>query len=203
MKDLTFLIGSGHGGMLRGVYQTDPKIGKFYRFPDGQTSYEGVINRLIKKQVMEYLTQGGFRAVDVCPTEADLSLYTRCAIINSLCNEFGAHKCLLIDLHSNAGGGRGFEIFTTIGKTQSDVYATIFASIFRKFFPGIPVREDQSDGDPDKESKFYMLVNSSCPAILTEFLFFDNAEDWFLLKNPATHKLYAQMILNFVKQVTT
>ena len=39
------------------------------------------------------------------------------------------------------------------------------------------IRKDLSDGDPDKESNFYILKNTKCPAVLTENLFQDNKED--------------------------
>lgn len=39
------------------------------------------------------------------------------------------------------------------------------------------IRKDTSDGDPDKESQFYILKHTNCPALLTENLFQDNKED--------------------------
>ena len=39
------------------------------------------------------------------------------------------------------------------------------------------MRSDYSDGDPDKESKFYVLVHTNCPAILTENFFYTNKEE--------------------------
>lgn len=39
------------------------------------------------------------------------------------------------------------------------------------------IRKDMSDGDPDKESQFYILRKTKCPAVLTENLFQDNQED--------------------------
>ena len=42
---------------------------------------------------------------------------------------------------------------------------------------GIRLREDNSDGDPDKEGHLYILQHTKCPAVLTENLFQDNRED--------------------------
>lgn len=203
MKEKIFLIDSGHGGFINGVYQTDPAKGKKFTFPNGETAYEGQINRLIKAIVMQRLAEEGFMALDVCPTELDLSLDARCDIVNRFCLEFGSDKCLLLSLHSNAGGGNGFEIFTAPGQSKSDLYATIYFATFKQHFPNIKLRADNSDGDPDKESKFYILIHTRCPAILPEFLFYDRWEDWQILKNPQTHKLYAEMIVDFAKRVTT
>ena len=44
-------------------------------------------------------------------------------------------------------------------------------------FPKEKIRTDYSDGDADKEARFYMLQKSQCPAILTENLFMDNETD--------------------------
>lgn len=203
MKNITFLIDSGHGGFIGGKYMTDPKIGKFHTFPSGETAYEGLINRLIKKQIIERLTKAGFRAIDICPTEIDLSMTTRCKIINAICAELGFLNCILICQHSNAGKGTGFEVWTSPGQTLSDQYASIFAATFTKYFPGIAVREDRSDGDGDKEAKFTMMTDSDCPSILPEFLFFDNEQDWMILKQPVTHATYGDMVVDFAKKITT
>ena len=42
---------------------------------------------------------------------------------------------------------------------------------------GWRMRFDYADGDPDKESAFYILKHTNCPAVLTENLFQDNRED--------------------------
>lgn len=38
-----WLIDAGHGGMVKGKYTTAPA--KMFKFPDGLTIYEGVVNR--------------------------------------------------------------------------------------------------------------------------------------------------------------
>lgn len=200
MKNTVFLLDSGHGGMIDGLYQTDPYIGKYHRFSNGEVAYEGVINRLIKKKVMDLLTTAGIRSVDICPSELDLSLKLRVQYANLLVHDY--RDCVLISLHSNAGGGRGFEIYTTPGRTKSDEYAIVFAREFSNAFPEIPVRADYADGDVDKENQFYILRHVACPAILPEFLFYDNLQDWNLLKNPDIQRRYAEMILKFVQAVT-
>lgn len=200
--DKIFLIDSGHGGLINGQYQTDPTIGKFFRHHNGEIAYEGEINRLIKKQVIDKLSKEGFKVIDICPTELDLSLNTRVDAANLYCNQYGNNNCLFISLHSNAGGGTGFEIFTSPGQSRSDYYASLFMDKFKDHFPGIATREDLGDGDEDKEAKFYVLVHTKCPAILPEFLFFDNIDDWLFLKQPSTHVAYANMILDFAKSIT-
>lgn len=195
MKPL-ILLDSGHGGMINGIYQTAPA--KMFVHSDATTAYEGVLNRNIKQHVIDLFKKEGIKYADVCPSEMDIPLSVRCNVINNYCNNYNKDNCLLISLHSNAGGGRGFEIWTTDGTTQSDVYATKFYNLFKQSFPSIICRQDLTDGDPDKESKFYILANSNCPAILPEWLFFDNLEDWKYQRVPINQMSYAKMIFNFV-----
>lgn len=194
-----FLIDSGHGGMLNGAYQTAPA--KMFRFPDGMTAYEGVTNRLVKDLVMKFGVQAGLKLIDICPTVLDLPLSVRVNYANELSKSFGASNCLLISLHSNAGGGTGFEIFTTKGNTLSDKYATLFYQRFATTFPKIKLRPEIQDGDPDKESDFYILKNSNCPAILPEWLFFDNVTDYEIIRNELEQQKYAKMIIDFCIEV--
>jgi N-acetylmuramoyl-L-alanine amidase len=193
------LVDSGHGGMINGQYVTAPR--KMYDHGQHGIAYEGVINRQVKKAVMKYMDLEGIRYIDVCPTELDVDLDTRVNVINNYCDEYGKDNCLLISLHSNAGKGSGFEIWTSPGATKSDVYATQFMSEFQKSFPGIQLRKDMTDGDVDKESPFYILVNSKCPAILPEWLFFDNLKDFRIISDRKQQLLYANMIVNFAKKL--
>lgn len=198
MKPL-ILIDSGHGGMINGIYTTAPA--KMFLHNDGTTAYEGVLNRTIKKNVFSLLDTAGIGYIDVCPTNIDVPLVTRCKVINNYADAYGKDNCLLISLHSNAGGGNGFEIYTTPGQSNSDPYATSFTDIFAKHFPTIKIRKDMIDGDPDKESLFYILTHSLCPAILPEWLFFDNYTDWSYMRIPINQMAYAQMIVDFFKQI--
>ena len=57
---------------------------------------------------------------------------------------------------------RGFEIYTTKGQTRSDLFATV---IFEQASgrtstttDGYKHRMDKSDGDPDKEANFTVLM---------------------------------------------
>lgn len=194
-----FLLDSGHGGMLNKVYQTAPA--KMFKHKDGTTAYEGIINRTVKNYLMKSLDQYGIKFIDVCPTNLDIPLEARTNVINSYCDYYGKENCLLISLHSNAGGGRGFEIWTSPGEDGSDPYATKFYELFAKKFSETAMRADKSDQDPDKESKFWMLVQSKCPSILPEWLFFDTYEDWCIMRDPINQIAYSQMIVDFCNQV--
>ena len=139
--------------------------------------------------------------IDVCPTELDIDLDTRCDVINEYCNALGKNNCLLISFHSNAGGGTGIEIWTTIGQTKSDLYAQMLAVQIKNDFPTLKFRKDEADGDLDKEANFYILANTKCPAILPEFMFFDNYEDYKLMIKPGFQDKYVDSLIEFIKRV--
>ena len=172
-----WLIDSGHGGMIDGRYQTAPS--KMYVHDNGETFYEGVFNREIKHQLIDKMMAHNLQHIDVCPTELDVDLDVRVDIANRYYQEYS--NAVLISLHSNAGGGTGMEIWTSIGQTRSDVYADIMGNEFIESFSGLPFRPDKQDGDLDKESQFYILKHTKCPAVLPECLFFDNFSNYQLL----------------------
>jgi N-acetylmuramoyl-L-alanine amidase len=61
------------------------------------------------------------------------------------------------------------------------------------------MRGDWTDNDPDWDSNFAILRDTKCPAVLTENLFMDNAEDCrYLLSDEgkeAIVKIHVQSIL--------
>lgn len=196
MPEIVFLIDAGHSGLIHGVYQTAPK--KMFRHENGEIAYEGVVNRQVKDKVIALMKSRQLRYIDVTPTELDIPLDARVDIINTYSREF---NCLLISLHMNAGKGTGFEVWTSPGATKSDKYASLFMEYYQDAFPDHKIRKDTSDGDVDKESNFYILVNTKCPAILPEWLFFDNFKDWEIQKDPTEQDKYAKMIVDFCQNI--
>ena len=193
MKNL-FLLDSGHSGMLNGEYLTAPA--KMYTHDDGSVFYEGVFNRLIKNMLIEELKKESIPYIDICPTELDLSLPLRVAVANYYYRRFP--NAVLLSLHSNAGGGTGFEVWTSVGQTKSDQFAEILSQTLIDEFQGSPFRKDTQDGDLDKESQFYILKHTDCPAVLPECLFFDNWSDYQLLIDPEFQKDYVVALVKFI-----
>ena len=113
----------------------------------------------------------------------------------SLSNDWGAE--LFVSIHCNSAASRGaagYEVWTSPGDTQGDVLAT---SIYRQIaaeFPDRAGRTDYSDGDPDKESRFYVLVHTDAPACLVEMAFISNDEEAALLSDTAWQDRYARAI---------
>ena len=102
----------------------------------------------------------------------------------SLANDWGAD--LFVSLHCNSAespSAKGYEVWTSPGDTESDVLATCIYAQIAVEFPDRAGRADYSDGDPDKESRFYVLVHTEAPACLVEMAFISNDEEAALLAN--------------------
>lgn len=145
-------------------------------WPNGRQLLEYEFNRDIVKRIARILGAQGIKFRILVPERTDISLAERCKRANAISQQT-AGQCFLISIHANAGGGTGWEAYTSPGKTKSDEMATILYQQFEKDFKGIKIRKDMSDGDPDKESAFYILKHTTCPAILTENFFMDNETD--------------------------
>lgn len=194
---MIFLINKGHGGMVGGKYVTAPD--KMYNHGNGQKAYEGVLNRVIGDKAIRNMYSLGLKYIDICSSNLDIPLKIRLDTINAYCKKYGKDNCLLIDMHSNAGGGTGFEIWTSPGETKSDEYAEKFFNMFERVFPDIKTRSGKSEDNDgnDKEALFMLITKSNCPAILPEFLFFDNFKDYLLLTNYTIQEKYAKMVAEF------
>ncbi len=110
------------------------------------------------------------------PECEDISLEERCKRANELKSDLPK---VVISIHGNAAGvesANGYEVFTSPGRTQSDDFATIFYHKAQEL-THLKMRQDFSDGDPDKESRFYILIHTAMPCILTESGFYTNPNE--------------------------
>ena len=168
---MTVLLDNGHGGLINGAYQTPGKRSPVWN--DGSQLFEGEFNRAIVNGIIERLTQLKIPYVNLAPEYRDVRLETRV----KRANIYPSNSSFYLSLHANAGGGNGSEIFTSPGDTKSDRIATIFGNEYQMTFPNRRLRTDFSDGDLDKERRFYVLTKTRMPALLTENFFMDNEEE--------------------------
>jgi N-acetylmuramoyl-L-alanine amidase len=197
-KDSNFCVflDAGHGGLdSNGIYTTFPgkcfkhSHGKFHR---GGWFYEGVWNRTLTNKVASRLKDLGVNYKIVNHEYKDTRLRERVKKANELSETY--NKSLYISNHSNAFNGkvRGFEIYTSPGDTASDRIAKLLWDRTKELFGDtIRFRPDMSDGDIDKEERFYVLTKTIMPAILVEHLYFDNYDDAFLLMQKETVNNFA------------
>lgn len=83
----------------------------------------------------------------------------------------------MISLHGNASAkhdATGWEVFSTVGTTNSDKFANIMCKEFSKVFPDKRLRGH-------KEKNFTILYKCACPCVLTENFFYDYQKDFDLM----------------------
>ena len=186
------LIDNGHGSNTPGKCSPDGRL-KEYAYA-----------REIAVRLEAELRKKGIDAERIVKEEIDVPLSERCR----RANEYKASDTLLVSIHCNAAGNgewmsaRGWSAYTSKGKTKSDELATMLYEEAEQNFAGQKIRRDNSDGDPDWEENFYILVKTKCPAVLTENFFQDNKEDVdFLLSEEgkrAIVDLHVQGIVNYL-----
>jgi N-acetylmuramoyl-L-alanine amidase len=211
---MIILIDNGHGcnteqnGKFSPLLDNSMNIGS--DFTNKGRFREWKYNRVISHQVVDILVELGYDARLVTPEDTDISLSERVRRINTICNKEGDGNVLLVSVHSNAVGdgsqwmtGKGWEAYTTRGKTRSDILAEFLYSRADKNVGDRKIREDWTDGDRDKEADFYIIKKAKCPAVLTENFFYDNKDDLkYLTSDEGVHgvvRLHVEGIIDFIK----
>jgi len=128
----------------------------------------------VAQQLAALLTRGGHEVLLTRWDDTFRELQQRC----DFARDFGAQ--VFISLHCNSAEvntANGFEVWTNPQPDAADELAGRIWYALRSAFPDMNGRADFSDGDPDKESKFYVLVHTPCPAVLIELAFINNSQD--------------------------
>lgn len=189
----TIILDNGHGKGTAG--KRSPV------WSDGSQLFEWEFNRDIAKRVEEQCIRAGIDCQRIVQEDIDISLRERARRADILYDRSGG-DCVLISIHANAGGGTGFEAYTTVGETGADRYATIVCREFEKEFGGeYKMRFDESDGDPDKEADFYILRNTKAPAMLLECFFMDNEKDCRLLLSEEGRERISLAIFRAIEKI--
>jgi N-acetylmuramoyl-L-alanine amidase len=132
----------------------------------------------------------GINYLNIVPEETDITRSERIRRANEVYQR--NKNCIFMSIHANAGGGRGWEVYTSFGETKSDKLASVIFAQVKKEFGQITMRSDYSDGDPDKEKpQFDVLLNTHMPAVLTENFFMDNIRECkdFLMSESGRDKI--------------
>lgn len=205
MKDACVLLDAGHGALDKnGHYVTAPSKqfehakGTFHQ---GRWFFEGVWNHQFTARVAAKLSNLGIPNIIVSHEYVDTPLAYRVDLANWYHKNY--KQALYISNHANAGGGlaRGFEVYTSPGTTVSDKVAELHWNNVKDLLSTqIIMREDSTDGDYDKEARFYVLTKTNMPAILVEHLFFDNYDDALLLMNDEIVDRFAEAQVRTVMQ---
>lgn len=191
--NIKWLLDPGHGGLIDGKYQTPGKRSPVWL--DGSQLFEGEFNRAIVARLVELMAAEGIPYNVIASEYTDVPLGERVRRANA----YGSEGCAYLSIHANAGGGRGYEVYTSKGDTKSDRLADVFFAEFGKEFPDARLRSDMIDGDVDKEANFYVLKNTVMPAVLTESFFMDTESDCRILMSPGGRDKIALAHFNAIK----
>ncbi|WP_425057602.1 Sporulation-specific N-acetylmuramoyl-L-alanine amidase [Sporomusa carbonis] len=155
---------------------------------------EADVTLIISRLVQKYLTAAGCEVM-LTRTDWEQAETDNLSYRTELANSWGAD--VFVSLHCNSASNpsaAGFEVWTSPGQTQGDRLATCIYNQIAGEFPDRYGRVDYSDGDPDKESRFYVLTQTDAPACLVEMAFVSNAEEAALLANPTWQDRMARAI---------
>jgi N-acetylmuramoyl-L-alanine amidase len=198
MKKRHVILDNGHGGMIDGAYVTAPN--KMFKHNENVYIYEGVFNRKIVAYLSCMLSDLKLNHTILVPEQEDISLKERVKRINKL-YERHEGRVMTVSIHGNAGGGTGFEVFTSRGQTLSDEFADIFVQEMSRIEPTMRTRVDKSDGDLDKEANFRILMGKG-PAVLTENFFMDNYKDCIYMLSDNGQISIAEYHADAIKKIT-
>ncbi len=209
---MTELYDAGHGIDTLGKCSPDKRLREY------EKARELVRDIVARRRAM------GYDAHVLVPEEIDVSLGERCRRVNAICDKVGKSNVLLVSIHCNAAGADGkwksaggWCAYTSPGRTKSDILATHLydaaQTALADYIADFPVRKmngdydskqrlirtDYSDGDPDYEARFFILIHTKCPAVLTESMFQDNKADCDFLLSPEGHNAIVNLHVNGVE----
>ena len=111
------------------------------RSPDGRF-LEAQFNREISRNIVCELKDRGYDAELLVNEATDISLKERVSRANSHSSHLGKDQVIIVSIHANAFGNgkewtspKGWSVYTSKGKTESDRLATCIAEAARKYLP--------------------------------------------------------------------
>ena len=126
---------------------------------------ETVENRKVGKRLIELLQAAGHKVVN-CTVDSASSVNAQ---LSGIVQKANAQKLdLFVSIHFNSGGGRGAETYVVKGSSASAKAKAVNDEIVKAC--GFVNRGV-------KNANFYVIANTSAPAMLIEVCFVDSAED--------------------------
>ena len=166
----------------------------------GRQLLEYEFNRAIVRQVAERLRAHRIPHVNLVPELQDVHRRDRVRRINGF---VGGLPPFVVSVHANAAQvpetGTGWEVWTSPGETDSDKLASI---LYRHAgdLVGLERRHDYSDGDPDREARFTLLMCDP-PAALVECGFMNTLHDCEMLMSQGGRDAFAAVIIDSILEV--
>ena len=213
-KEFCIFLDAGHGGInskvkLPNGYTTYPSKCSQHNngiFHSYGWFFEGVFNRAVTNLIEQYLNDWGMTTMKVYDEIIDTPLSKRVQKANFAAKNYS--RSLYLSIHGNAAenkSARGFEVFTFPGQSESDVYAEFLYKEVKKSYPNWVYRSDLTDGDHDKEERFYVLSKTLMPSVLSENGFFTNFQDAKMMFDPTFQntlaKCHAKAVIDYAESI--
>lgn len=194
------LIDNGHGEETPGKRSPDRRLREY------------AYCREIAQRVSRGLTLRGIDAILLVPEQTDTPLKERVRRANAWCKKLGAKNVVLASIHNNAAGddgkwhsASGFSVFVS---KNASANSKRLARIFTDTATEMGLMGNRS---VPKEKYWVrslaMTRDTLCPAVLTENLFQDNADDVnFLLSDEgkqAIATLHVNSICQYISSIKT
>lgn len=174
------------------------------RSPDGvHREYAWSRNRC--QEIEKFLAEKGYEVYWTTRSVHEPGLSRRVQAANKIKTD---KVKLLISLHNNAAGAdnkwhmaSGVEIYTSKGKTQSDIFSSIMYAALKRNFPNLKYRYGGTDPlDCDKDSNFTVLMGNYF-AMLIEWLFQDGKEDIALLLDDRINLQFSESVVSGIEDI--
>ena len=174
MSKYLYILEAGHGGI-------NPSTGKYVTagkrmVKDDVVFYEGVNNRDNVKRIIEGMEKAGLEAIDIVNDWKDISLGERVKRANELAKD---RKCVYISIHSDANSngkewnqasGIGTYVYEKGSTASNDLSKYMHQELSCNFYG---IAKDRKI----KKCAFYVVRNTSMPAILLELGFHTHKEE--------------------------
>lgn len=176
------------------------------RSPDSRhREYKWSRERL--RSIAQKLSELGYTVLWTNETEREIGLSNRKNIASQFAKDNPSMAPLLISLHNDASGttdewrkASGVSVWTSKGRTTSDIFADIFIKKIPERLPDVKQRiYSPTYLDRDFENNFTVLMGAYS-AILIECMFQDNKEDVEKLENPVFQKSVEDWIIDSIEE---
>jgi N-acetylmuramoyl-L-alanine amidase len=168
---MIFLIDAGHGGLSiprsgnKQKYMTPGK--RFYHEEKNIHMYEGVLNRTIANNVIEWCQKIGQDYRIIHDSVEDTTLKRRVRLANGQWKQ--NNNCIYVSIHCNAGGGTGYEMWHYPGSEKGKQLAGAMIDGFeREFAP-----EELTNRGIKQNDTWSVLKRTKMPSVLVECAFMD------------------------------
>lgn len=193
MKDIVVILDAGHGKETPG--KRSPIL------EDGSQLLEWEFNRDICNRIYRLLLDEDIKCILANTDDVDYKLSARAELINQICEQekYNGYFPIMISVHGNASGNgdwmkaKGWEVYSTPRKNNSDKLANCFCEVFEEIFPNETLRGH-------READFTVIKKTNCPCVLTENFFYDNKDNYELMMSEEGRENIALLHVEAIKK---